>query len=116
MAEPVELSDEVKAFIVSRLACWQKPTEVVKAVKESFGVDVTPQRVKCNDPTKVAGKHLSVAVSVAPDTPGTPAAGDQEPEVDVEAGAAPEPGLSGPVDEAVAEARPFLFAEEDDFQ
>lgn len=59
MAEPLELPDEVKRFIVTRLACFERPSEVAAAVKEEFAAEVTRQRVEAYDPTKVAGKALS---------------------------------------------------------
>jgi hypothetical protein len=59
MAAKDELRDEVKRAIVTRLACYEKPSEVAKSVKDDFGIDVTRQRVEAYDPNKVAGKHLS---------------------------------------------------------
>jgi len=59
MAAPDELADEIKRFIVSKLACWDTPSEVAATVKADFGIDVTRQRVEAYDPTKVAGKALS---------------------------------------------------------
>lgn len=58
MPETVELSDEVKRFIVQELACWSSPSDVAKAVKEDFGLEITRQRVQTYDPTKAAGKAL----------------------------------------------------------
>jgi hypothetical protein len=47
-----------KVFIVRSLAQFMTPTEVVKDIKEKFGIDVTPQQVEYYDPTKVAGANL----------------------------------------------------------
>jgi hypothetical protein len=58
MAMSVELSGPVKAFIVQRLAFFDGPAQVVKAVKEEFGLDVTRQRVHFYDPTTRAGRAL----------------------------------------------------------
>ncbi|MBY0238476.1 MAG: DUF2280 domain-containing protein [Burkholderiaceae bacterium] len=54
------LKDEVKAFIVQALACFDKPTQVVAAVKEQFKLDVTRQQVENYDPTKYAGRTLNI--------------------------------------------------------
>jgi hypothetical protein len=55
------LPDEVRAFIVQALACWDTPSEVVKAVKETFGLAVSRQAVEAYDPTKRAGAALAPA-------------------------------------------------------
>ncbi|MBW8353976.1 MAG: DUF2280 domain-containing protein [Pseudomonas sp.] len=54
------LKDEVKCFIVQALACFDTPTQVVQAVKETFGLDVTRQQCELYDPTKYAGRDLGV--------------------------------------------------------
>jgi hypothetical protein len=38
------LSEPVKRFIVQRLACYESPSQVVAAVKEVFGIEITRQR------------------------------------------------------------------------
>lgn len=53
------LKDEVKAFIVQGLACFDTPTQVADAVKQEFDVVVTRQQVATYDPTKYVGKGLS---------------------------------------------------------
>lgn len=53
------LKDEVKAFIVQALACFDTPTQVAEAVKEQFGVDVPRNHVGAYDPTKASGRDLS---------------------------------------------------------
>jgi hypothetical protein len=58
MATSKELSGPVKAFIVQRLARFDAPSQVVKAVKEEFGLDVSRQRVHFYDPTTKAGRAL----------------------------------------------------------
>ncbi|EJN07801.1 DUF2280 domain-containing protein [Herbaspirillum sp. YR522] len=54
------LKDEVKAFIVQALACFDKPSQVVASVKEQFKLDVTRQQVESYDPTKYAGRSLNI--------------------------------------------------------
>lgn len=53
------LTDDVKAFIVQALACFDTPSQVVDAVKDEYGIDVTRQQVQTYDPTKQLGKALS---------------------------------------------------------
>ncbi|MFZ6655924.1 DUF2280 domain-containing protein [Undibacterium sp. TJN19] len=53
------LSDEVKLFIVQALACFDTPTQVSKAVKEEFGLDVLRQQVAAYDPNCFVGRRLS---------------------------------------------------------
>lgn len=59
MAEPNKLSDEVKAFIVSALACYDSPSTVAAAVKAEFGIEVSRQQVEGYDPGKRQGEKLS---------------------------------------------------------
>ena len=54
------LKDDVKAFIVQALACFDKPTQVATAVKEEFKLDVSRQQVETYDPTKYAGRTLNI--------------------------------------------------------
>ena len=58
MATSEELPGHVKAFIVQRLARFDRPSQVVKAVKEEFGLEVSRQRVHFYDPTKRVGQAL----------------------------------------------------------
>lgn len=53
------LRDEVKLFIVQALACFDTPTQVAKAVKEEFGLDVLRQQVAAYDPNCYVGRNLS---------------------------------------------------------
>lgn len=53
------ISDEVKAFIVQAVACFDTPSDVAAAVKTEFGVEVTRQLVQCHDPTKYAGRKCA---------------------------------------------------------
>ena len=52
------LTEDVKAFIVQALACFDTPTQVCEAVKEEFGLDVTRQQVAAYDPTKKTARTL----------------------------------------------------------
>jgi hypothetical protein len=53
------LKNDVKAFIVQALACFDTPTQVSQSVKQEFNVDVTRQQVEQHDPTKRAGVNLA---------------------------------------------------------
>jgi hypothetical protein len=53
------LKNDVKAFIVQALACFDTPTQVSQAVKQEFDIDVTRQQVEQHDPTKRAGVNLA---------------------------------------------------------
>lgn len=53
------LRDEVKLFIVQALACFDTPTQVSKAVKEEYGLDVMRQQVAAYDPNCYVGRNLS---------------------------------------------------------
>ena len=44
------LSDEIKVFIVKRLACFDTPTQVAEAVKVNFDIEVSRQLVHSYDP------------------------------------------------------------------
>lgn len=53
------LNDAQKLFIVQALACHDTPKQVVEAVKQEFGIDVTPQQLQAYNPETVAGKRMS---------------------------------------------------------
>ena len=54
-----KLSDDVKSFIAARNAIFDITGEVVRAVREEFGVAVSPQQVESYDPTKLKGRKLA---------------------------------------------------------
>lgn len=56
------LSEEVKTYIVQRLACFRTPSEVAKEVKEEYGVEVTRQAVRSFNPLQcpVAKKWTAI--------------------------------------------------------
>lgn len=63
-AEPRKtLPYKVQKFIVEQNACDEKPSDVVKAVKEEFAIDITRQLVEHYDPTKAAGSQLSAKLA-----------------------------------------------------
>jgi len=45
------LPDEIKTFIVMALAQYDSPSEVVEAVKTTFGIEITRQQVHSYDPS-----------------------------------------------------------------
>lgn len=53
------LPTEIKAYIVQALACFDTPSQVVKAVQEEFSLNITRQQVESHDPTKANGKKLA---------------------------------------------------------
>lgn len=57
--EPNKLDDDVKAFVVQALACFDTPGTVAKAVKAEYGITVSPQQCEAYDPNKRAGARLS---------------------------------------------------------
>lgn len=59
MAAPTPgMTDEVRVFVIQALASFDTPSQVVTAVKEEYGIQMTPQAVQCYDPTKYAGRSL----------------------------------------------------------
>ncbi|AJX59876.1 hypothetical protein AQ938_06890 [Burkholderia pseudomallei] len=54
-----KLTDDVKAFIVRALACYDTPEQVARAVKQEFGLDVSRQACEAYDPNKYVGRNLS---------------------------------------------------------
>lgn len=53
------LPDEIKSFIINAVAAFDTPTQVVAAVKEEFGREITRQLVQCYDPSTYNGRNLS---------------------------------------------------------
>lgn len=59
MAAPTPgMTDEIRVFVIQALASFDTPSQVVEAVKQEYGVQMTPQAVQCYDPTKYAGRNL----------------------------------------------------------
>lgn len=54
-----QLTIEQKTFLVQALTRFETPMEVARALKEEFGIEITPQRAENYDPTKRAGQRLS---------------------------------------------------------
>ena len=55
-----KLSNEALTYVVQALACFDTPSEVAEAVNKEFGVKITKQGVEKYDPTKQAGKSISL--------------------------------------------------------
>ncbi|MGU2444423.1 DUF2280 domain-containing protein [Burkholderia cenocepacia] len=53
------LPEPIKVFVTQALACFDTPSRAAKAVREEFGVEVSPQQCERYDPTKRAGSALS---------------------------------------------------------
>lgn len=53
------LKDIHRAFLVRELACFATPKQAVDALKEQFGIEVSPQAAERYDPKKRAGKDLA---------------------------------------------------------
>lgn len=53
------LSNEVKAFIVQALACFDTPSQVAEAVNKEFGIEISRQTAESHDPTKRQGRNLA---------------------------------------------------------
>jgi hypothetical protein len=53
------LNNEVKGFIVQALACFDTPSQVVEAVKQEFGIEISRQLCESHDPTKRSGVNLA---------------------------------------------------------
>lgn len=59
MAAPTPgMNDEIRVFVIQAIASFDTPTQVVEAVKQEYGVQLTPQAVQCYDPTKYSGRNL----------------------------------------------------------
>jgi hypothetical protein len=53
------LSDDVKVYIVTALACFDSPKQVIADVKEKFGLVVTSQQVDFYNPASKNGQRLA---------------------------------------------------------
>lgn len=53
------LNDDVKVFIITALACFDSPKQVIADVKERFGLVVTYQQLQAYDTKHDAGKRMS---------------------------------------------------------
>ena len=51
----IKLTDEQKAYVVRRLAAYDRPTTIARDVREKFGVQITRQAIAQYDPTRVPG-------------------------------------------------------------
>lgn len=55
----VKLSEEIKHFIVTELACRRTPSEVVERVKEEYGLELDRRHVHIYNPTKIQAKPVA---------------------------------------------------------
>lgn len=53
------LSDEVKRYAVQALACYDSPAQVIRDIKQEFGVVVSPQQLTAYNPDSQAGQRMS---------------------------------------------------------
>ena len=53
------LTDDVKAFIVQALACFDTPSQVADAVREQFGMVVDRRQCEAYDPNKTSGRDMA---------------------------------------------------------
>jgi hypothetical protein len=58
------INQDVKAFIVTRLACFDSIPDVIRATREEFGVAVSRQQVQFYDPTGKAGERLGAKLKL----------------------------------------------------
>lgn len=56
---------EAKVFISERLARFDTPSEVAQAVNAVFGIEIRRQSIEAYDPTKRAGRSISVKNAAA---------------------------------------------------
>jgi hypothetical protein len=56
----VRLTHEQQTFVVQALACFDSPSVVSNTLKKEFSIVFSPQAIECYDPTKRAGRNLSV--------------------------------------------------------
>lgn len=54
-----KLTDDQRAFVVQQLAMFDAPSIVAKAVKDEFGVNISPQAMEFYDPNKRMGAKLA---------------------------------------------------------
>jgi hypothetical protein len=52
------IPEEVKAFMVTELACYSTPSEVAEAVLQEFGLTIDRRAVERYNPTRVTGANL----------------------------------------------------------
>lgn len=54
-----KLTDEARAFVVQSVAMFDPPSVVAKAVKQEFGLTISPQGCESYNPTKRAGAKVA---------------------------------------------------------
>jgi hypothetical protein len=58
------LNDDVKVFVTQALACFDSPAQVIKDLKQEFGLEVTPQQLQAYNPATKAGARMSVKLKL----------------------------------------------------
>lgn len=53
------LEKKHKKFIITQLACYEPPSEVIKELREKFGVEVSGSQIAYYDPTNAQGSGLA---------------------------------------------------------
>ncbi len=56
---PSKLTGQQKAYVVKRLAAYDKPTAIALGLQEIFGVTISPQGIEHYDPERPAGHDLA---------------------------------------------------------
>lgn len=54
-----KLTDEHRAFLVKRMACFDGPKDAAAALKQEFGIEISPQATEAYDPNKYAGRNIA---------------------------------------------------------
>ena len=54
-----KLTDEMRTFVVHRLACFEEPSAVTAEIAREFGIEITRHTIEGYDPTKRAGPKRS---------------------------------------------------------
>lgn len=54
-----KLTDDLKTYVVERLAGFDSPGAIANALKKEHGIDIARQSVEAYDPTKRAGRKLA---------------------------------------------------------
>lgn len=53
-----KLSDEQQILVVQSLACFEKPGDISKMLKDEYDVAISPQGIEKYDPHKWAGRNI----------------------------------------------------------
>jgi hypothetical protein len=53
-----KLEDKHKKFIITELACYRRPKQIIKSVEDKFNIKVTNSQVASYDPSTIEGQKL----------------------------------------------------------